>query len=101
MAGPSPAITMVGSSPRSFRRTHLNSAGTAAAIARGVVHVLDIGLRQHIFAGGHRAYDVADREHRLRVGGAVKCGGEAVIAEFGVDRVLAVLDPIQRAAVAG
>jgi len=63
---------------RSFRRTHLDRAGAGAAIARGVVHVLDIGLRQHVFARRHRAHHIGDREHRLVVGGAVDRGAYIV-----------------------
>src|SRR6185437_4246371 len=51
MAGSSPAMTMeYVARPHSFRRMHLDRSGSTAAVARGIVHVLDIGLRQHIFA---------------------------------------------------
>src|SRR5438128_8892659 len=98
---PGMTTTAYGPSAHSFRRTHLHRTGGAAAVARGVVHVLDIGLRQHIFAGRHRTHDVGDREDRRVVGGAIDRGGEAVVAELGVLRLLAVLDPVERAAVAG
>src|SRR5206468_8049857 len=78
----------------SFRRTHLDRAGAGAAVARGVIHVLDVGLRQHVFARRHRAHHIGHREHRLVVAGAIDRGGKAVVAEFGVFRLLAVLDPV-------
>ena len=56
---------------RSFRRTHLDRTGAGAAVARGIVHVLDIGLRQHVFAGRNRAHHIGHREHRLVVGGPI------------------------------
>src|SRR5690349_13329138 len=62
---------------RSFRRTHLDRTCAGAAVARGIVHVLDIGLRQHVFARRYRAHDIGDGEHRLVVGGTVDGGGEA------------------------
>ncbi|NEV03142.1 hypothetical protein FNJ47_47820, partial [Bradyrhizobium sp. UFLA 03-164] len=42
-----------------------------------------IGLRQHVFAGRHRAHDIGDGEHRLVVGAPVDRRGEAIIAELG------------------
>src|SRR5258706_1362489 len=86
---------------RSFRRTHLDRAGGGAAIARGVVHILDIGLRQHVFARRYRAHHIGHREYRLVVGGAIDGGREAVVAEFGILGLLAILDPVQRAGVTG
>src|SRR5258707_487420 len=73
----------------SFRRTHLDRTGAAAAVARRVVHVLDIGLRQHVFARRHRTHDVGHGEHRLVVAGTIDRRGEAVVAKFGVFRLLA------------
>src|ERR1700738_4796389 len=83
----------------SFRRAYLNRAGTAAAVARGIVHVLDIGLRQHVFAWRYRAHHVRHREHGLVVAGAIDGRREAVVAELGIFRLLAILDPVQRARV--
>src|SRR6266702_2724618 len=94
MPGSSPGMTRnYGSQPHSFRRTHLDRAGAGAAVTRGVVHVLDIGLRQHVFAGRDRAHDVSHREHRRVVGGAIDRSRKAVVAELGIFRLLAV--PIQ------
>ena len=49
---------------RSLRRRDLDAAGAGAAEAIGPVHVLDIGLRQHVVAGRHRAHHIGDGEHR-------------------------------------
>src|SRR4051794_20689191 len=102
MPGSSPGMTKSGYGPlhRSFCRTHLHRTGAAAAVARGVVHVLDIGLRQHVFARRYRAHDVGHRKHRLVVAGAIDGSREAVVAELGVFRLLTVLDPGERAAIA-
>ena len=52
----------------SFRRGHLHAFGRGAAVAVGRVHVLHIGLRQHICAGRHRAHHIGDGKHRGRRG---------------------------------
>ena len=62
---------------RSFRRTHLDCSGGAAAVTRGIVHVLDIGLRQHVFAGRYRAHHIGHREHRLVAGAAIDSAADA------------------------
>src|SRR5882724_5937306 len=101
MPGTSPGMTkwMREGLARSFRRSHLDGSSAGAAVARGVVHVLDISLRQHIFAGRYRAHHIGHRKHRLGIGGAVDGRREAVVAEFGILRLLAVLDPVQRAGI--
>src|SRR5260370_29962814 len=81
---------------RSFRGRNLDRSGAGAAVARGVVHVLDIGLRQHVFAGRYRPHHIGHGEHRLGVGGAINRSRKTVVAEFGVFGLLAVLDPVQR-----
>src|SRR6185437_13699489 len=85
----------------SFRRTHFDGAGAGATVTRRTIHVLDIGLRQHIFAGRDRANHVGHGKYRLGVARAIDGRGETVIAEVGVRRLLAVLDPGQCSGVAG
>src|SRR4051794_8614490 len=103
MAGTSPAMTTASSfcPKRSFRRTHLDRTGAAAAVARGVIHVLDIGLRQHVFARRHRAHDIGDRKHGSVVAGAIDGRGKAVVSKLGVFWLLAVLNPVERAGIPG
>ena len=62
------------SHPRSFRCADLHGARPGPTIARGIVHVLHIGLRQHVFAGRDRAHDIGDGEHRLGIRGAIERG---------------------------
>src|SRR5262245_13154572 len=83
------------------RRLDLHRAGGGAAEAVGPVHVLHIGLRQHVAAGRHRAHHVGDRKHRRIAGLAVERSAEPVVAEFGVRRLHGVLDPRKGAGVAG
>ena len=78
----------------------LDRAGAGAAEAVGTVHVLDIGLRQHVAARRHRAHHVGDREHRLVALVALERRAEPVVAELRVHRRRGVLDPRQRAGVA-
>src|SRR3954468_8069807 len=67
---------------RSIRLRDFDAPRSGAAVARRIVHVLDRGLRQHIFAGRYGAHDIRDGEHRLVVGLAVDRGRETVVAEF-------------------
>ena len=76
-------------------------AGGGAAEAVGPVHVLDIGLRLHVAAGRDRAHHIGHREHRRIVGLAVERRAETIVAEFGVHRLLRILDPGEPAGLAG
>src|SRR5215475_8749817 len=87
--------------PRSLLRgDHLEAAGAGSAEAIRPVHVLHVGLRQHVLAGRDRAHHVGDGEHRIVLVAAVERGAEAVVAELRVDWLLAVLDPAERAGIA-
>src|SRR5205085_11022449 len=86
---------------RSLRGLDFDRANAGAAEAVGAIHVLDIGLWEHVFAGRYRAHHVGDGEYRLVAARAVERRGEAVVAEFGVRRVLGILDPRQRAGIPG
>src|SRR6185369_3178120 len=56
----------------SLRRLDLHRTDAVAAVAVGTIHVLHIGLRQHVFARRDGAHDVGDGEHRLVAAGPVE-----------------------------
>ncbi len=68
-------------------RRDFDAAGRGAAEAVRTIHVLDARLRPHIFAGRDRAHHIGDGEHRRIAVLALERGGEAVVAEFGIDRL--------------
>src|SRR5262249_49282814 len=84
-----------------LRRRHIDRAGRGAAEAIGPVHVLHVGLWVDVAAGRDRAHHVGDREHRRIAALALERGAEAVVAEFRARRLLRVLDPAERAGIAG
>ena len=80
--------------PRAFLVTRSDRPSARHGTPDQPVHVLHVGLRQHVFAGRDRAHDVGHREDRLVVCGTVDRRREAVVAELGVFRLLAVIDEI-------
>ncbi len=78
-------------------RRDLKRTRRRAAKAVGPIHVLHIGLRQRVLAWRHRPHDIGDGEHRLVLRRPVERRAEMIVAEFGMHRLGAVLDPLQRA----
>src|SRR5262249_40919486 len=77
----------------SSHRRDLDRARPGSAEAIGTIHVLDIGLRQHIFAGRHRTHHVSDGEDRGIFCAAIERRAETIVAELRIDGFGGVLDP--------
>src|SRR4051812_22242621 len=81
-------------------RRYLDGAGGGASEAIRPVHVLDIGLRQHVAARRHRAHHIGHREYRRVLRPPLERRAEPLVAEFRIRRLLGVFDPRQRASLA-